>query len=112
MALSIDTPDVSWSEQYVTLGGSKYLFTYSFNSRDERWRLDISLGSQVVVSGLKIMENQFLVGSYALESFDHGDLICVRFEDDGLPVGRNNLGVNKPYTLQYYTNEEIALLGG
>lgn len=110
MALTIDTPSAAWAEQDLTLDGKKYTFTYTFNERDSRWRFDITLDGQVVISGVKIMENQFLLGHYALPDFAHGDIVCVRFEDDGTPVGRNNLGLGKPYTLQYYTNEELALL--
>lgn len=112
MALTIDTPEAAWAEQALTLAGKKYLFTYSFNGRDERWRIDISLDNEPVISGVKIMENQFLLDIYSLPNFDHGDLVCVRFEEDGLPVGRNNLGLGKPYSLQYYTNEELLTLEG
>lgn len=112
MALTIDTPTAAWAEQSLTLNGKKYLFTYSFNERDERWRFDISLAGTVVIPGVKVMENQFFLQHYVLPDFDHGDLVCVRFEEDGKPVGRDNLGLGKPYVLQYYTNEEIDILGG
>jgi hypothetical protein len=112
MALTIDTPTAPWADQSLTLGGKKYTFTYSYNERDSRWRLDISLAGAAVISGVKVMENQFLLGRYILPDFDHGDIVCVRFEDDGNPVGRDNLGLGKPYVLQYYTNDELALLEG
>ena len=112
MALTIDTPTAAWSEQNLTIDGKKYTFTYSYNERDSRWRFDISLAGSVVISGVKVMENQFLLGMYVLPDFDHGDIVCVRFEDDGLPVGRDNLGLGKPYSLQYYTNDELETLEG
>jgi hypothetical protein len=112
MALTIDVPNPAWSEQQLTLDGKKYTFIYSYSDRDERWRIDISLAGVVIISGVKIMENQFLLSRYRLPDFDHGDLACIRYEEDGKPVGRNNLGLVEPYALQYYTNDEIALLGG
>lgn len=110
MALTIDTPDAAWSEQFLTLGGKKYLFTYTYNDSDERWRFSISLSGTILVSGIKILENQFLLDQYILSDFDHGDIVCVRFEDDDKDVGRDNLGLGKPYSLQYYTNDELSSL--
>lgn len=110
MPLIIDTPSSSWSQQDVTLGGKKYTFVYKYNSRDERWRLSISIGGTEIISSVKVMENQLLLGRYILPDFDHGDLACVRSEDDGKPVGKDNLGAGKPYELLYFTNEELAEL--
>ena len=110
MSLTIDTPTAAWAEQDLTLDGKKYVFTYSFNERDSRWRFDVTLAGTAVISGVKIMENQFLLGHYVLADFDHGDIACVRFEEDGLPVGRDNLGLTKPYSLVYFTNDELAEL--
>ena len=112
MALTIDTPNAAWSEQNLTLGGVKYTFIYQYNARDSRWRFDIFLSGSTIITGVKVMENQFLLSRYVLPDFDHGDIACVNFEDDGKPVGRDNLGLGKPYSLQYYTNDEIAILEG
>ena len=110
MALSIPVPEGANTIQEVALGGFRYIFEYSFNDRDQRWRLSISLSNTVVVSGIKIMENQSLLSDYSLDDFSHGDLYCVRIEDDGKFVGRDNLGQGKPYEIFYLTNEEIAEL--
>jgi hypothetical protein len=110
MPLSIPIPDVAWSEQDVSLGGSNYTFTYQYNSRDSRWRFDLALEDTVVISGVKVVENQSLLDRYKLDDFNHGDIFCLRVEDDNSDVGRNNLGIGKSYELVYYTNAELAAL--
>ena len=109
MSLIIDTPDASNSTQFVTLGGLRYEFVYKFNDRDSRWRLSIALDGIDVKTGIKIMEDQSLLSRYVLPSFDHGDILCIRLENDDNPVGRNNLGLNKSYSLVYFTNEELGI---
>lgn len=107
MPLKINVPDSGWSEQNISLNGVTYRFEFHFNGRDERWRMDIYLEDTPVIKGIKIMENQSLLGRYNLEDFDHGDIFCFRMEEDGNPVGRDNLGISKPYQLVYYSNDEI-----
>lgn len=108
MALKIPVPGTAYSNQEVTLAGIKYNFKFQYNGRDSRWRLSILLGDTTVISGVKIMENERLLWRYRLPQFQHGDLFCIRFKDDGKEVGRDNFGVDKAYELLYLTNEEIT----
>lgn len=110
MPLVLPTPQSTWSSQDVTLAGRDYTFEYRYNTRDKRWRVDIYSEETPVVLGLKIMENQSLLSNYRLPLFDHGDIYCLRSKDDGLPVGRYNLGQDRAYSLLYYTNEELAAI--
>jgi hypothetical protein len=110
MALRIPIPDSAWSEQDVSLGGINYTFTFSYNSRDSRWRFDLTINEVVVISGIKVVENQFFLERYALSGFDHGDIACIRSEEDGKDVGRDNFGIDKSYELVYFTNEELVAL--
>lgn len=106
--LKLPVPSAAWSSQNITLGGLDYTFIYSYNTRDERWRVSIYLNEDPVILGIKIMENQRLLNDYILSNFDHGDVICFRVKDDGLPVGRNNLGIDKAYELVYFSNSELG----
>jgi hypothetical protein len=108
MPLSLPVSQASWSTQNISLSGTDYTFIYSYNTRDERWRFDIYLNEEPVILGIKIVENQIFLGKYLLPDFNHGDIACLRVKDDGLPVGRDNLGIDKSYELVYFTNEEIA----
>ena len=110
MPISLPVPSVSWAITSITLGGLEYSFTYSFNERDNRWRFDVVLGGEVVISGVKVLENQSLLSRYILDDFDHGDVYCVQVDEDEDPVGRNNLGIGLSYGLVYLTNAEIAEL--
>lgn len=108
MPISIDVPEAAWSTQEIPLGGLNYTFNYSYNDRDSRWRLDIKLGETDVISGLKLIESQRLLNQYNLTNFNHGDLVVIRYEDDGKPVTFDNIGLNKPYELVYLTNAELG----
>lgn len=108
--LTLPVPAQSWSTQDLTLGGLDYQFVYSFNERDERWRLSIYFEEEPVLLGLKLMENEFLLSNYITPTFNHGDIGVLRVKNDGKPVGRDNLGQDKSYELTYLTNQELAEL--
>jgi hypothetical protein len=105
--LKVNVPPSPWSEQSITLAGIEYRFIFSFNERDQRWRLDIYVQDVPVIHGIKIMENQSFLYLYNLESFIHGDLSCIRMKKDNKDVGFDNFGYNKAYELIYFTNDEI-----
>ncbi len=108
--LSINIPDSADADQNITLGGLDYKFTTRYNTRDSRWRLSISRQDVSVIDGIKIMKNQDLLNGYLLAEFSHGTLFCLRLKDDNLPVGRDNLGIDKAYELIYATNLEVENL--
>ena len=112
MALSLNIPEVAWSTQEVTLGGLEYTMVLKFNTRDKRWRLSLYRSGVPLVVGIKLVESQPLLYRYPLEDFSHGELYVFRNEQDNLPVGRDNLGIGKPYELRYYSNAEIAEIVG
>ena len=106
--ININVPNASWSESLHILSGIQYEFTFRYNERDNRWRLDIrSLGVDVDL-GVKIMENTNLLEFRDLPLFDHGVLYCIRIKDDGKLCTRDNLGIDLPYEILYMTNEEFA----
>lgn len=109
LALQIPTTK-AWNKTSITLGGVDYEFTLRFNGRDSRWRMDIEKDGLMLVAGLKLVENNFLLTPYRLDEFNHGDIICARLKKDLTPVGRNNLGPNKSYQLIYYTYNELEAL--
>ena len=107
MALFINIPDSANSEQLVTLGGLEYTFQSTFNSRDQRYRLSISQRGAVIIDNMKLMEGITLTGKYDLPLFDHGELFVIKAESTEDPIGRNNVGFNKPYELLYLTRSEL-----
>jgi hypothetical protein len=112
MALSISIPDSAWSSQSITLGGSDYNITLTWNDRDSRWRFSLLQDEVSIVSGIKLVENQSLLSRYILPDFLHGDIFVLRSKQDGQFVGRDNLGIGKAYELVYFTNEELEAIGG
>jgi hypothetical protein len=107
MALSINIPDSANNEVRVALGGLDYTFSYSFNTRDQRYRLDILQRGTAIIRGLKLMESALITSKYDLPLFDHGQLAVVRLERTSFDAGRNNMGFGKAYALIYFSNEEL-----
>jgi hypothetical protein len=108
MATSIPVPESAYKTIIIALNDESYDLTFRFNEADERWRVTIEKEGTVIFEGLKIVEEQWLLAQYHLPLFNHGSLYCKRIYDDGLPVGRSNLGLGKPYELIYFSKEEIA----
>jgi hypothetical protein len=109
MALSINIPDSSNNEVKVALGGFDYTFQYSFNTRDQRYRLSILQRGFPIIRGLKLVESSLITDKYDLPLFDHGQLIVVRLQETDLGAGRSNMGFGKAYGLVYFSNEELGI---
>ncbi len=110
MPLTLETPTTANEELETSLAGIVYKFKYSFNTRDQRWRLSIYRENAPVILGIKIVENVSLLSQYILDDFDHGDIFCIRSKDDGKDVGLDNLGIGEAYELIYFSNEELQQL--
>lgn len=107
MAVEIPVPDSSYSEVNISLSGSTYNIIYKLNSRDNRLYFDIYLEDSLIKSGIKVMEDQSLLGRYLLDDFLHGDIFCLSKENTNDDVSLDNIGFNKPYGLFYLTNSEL-----
>ena len=108
MAVRVNVPEAAWASQEVTLNGVTYGFTFKYNNTDSRWRLTLSQSGTEIISSIKVMENQALTSRYTRDEFNHGELFCFRFKDDGLPVGRDNFGIGKAYELLYLSNIDLG----
>ena len=107
MALRIPVPDSSWSTQNISLGGQDYEFEFKYNGREDRRRFSVKQEDTPIVTGMKIVENQIFFLNYNLPLFAHGDILCLRVLQDNKQVGRDNLGLDKPYELFYYSYTEL-----
>ena len=105
--IQIGVPDTPHSQQDLSLNSQFISLELTYNSRDARWRLNLYKDNAIVFSGITIMEEQFLLANYSSTGFS-GELVCLRIKDDNLPVGRDNLGVGKPYGLFYVTPAELV----
>lgn len=105
----ISVPDSANTETPVSLGGESYSFKFSFNSTNDKYYLDIIYQGVTIISGLKLIPNVYLLKKYALSNFSHGDLIVVNMNNTPDDVGRDNLGIGKPYELFYISNEEFDI---
>ena len=104
--IEIEVPDTEHSVQEVVLGSQRCSLEFTFNSRDQRWRFNLSVEDEKVFSGITIMENQSLLSQYNSSVF-LGDLACIQTQGGPSFVGRDNLGIDKPYRLYYFSAVEL-----
>lgn len=105
--IRLNVPDSAWSTANFVLGETLYEGVFTYNSRDKRWRLSLYREGQPVIRGLKLMENQPLLNRYVIDNWGGGEIFTLRSKDDGEPVSRDNLGLNKSYELVYFTQNEV-----
>lgn len=109
MILRIPVPKVSFATNSVSLGGQSYNFTFRFNERSNRWKLDISTAEgEVVRNGLTLIEGVFPLSHLYTPNFLHGVLSVQQTKDGTEPAGRDNLGIGKQYELLYFSVDELS----
>ena len=109
MPISVSVPENTYVDQRIVLGEVEYIFKHTYNTRNERRYLDIYIEDREILSGIMLIEGgQFLLQSYILPDFNHGDLAVIRIKEDGKPATIDNIGIDKAYELMYFTNEELG----
>lgn len=105
----IHTPNTAHSEQRITLDGVAYVIEYKFNVRNNGWYINLYNSSKTTeyISGVKLTPNQNLTGRYVTDALSNGDIWCARMKNDNEDLGRNNLGIDKSYTLVYFSDDEL-----
>lgn len=107
MAYSILVPDAEWSEQVVTLGGTTFTLGLKYKQRTGRWYMSLnSVDGTPLLTEKKIVDGQTLTGLFDIEGM-YGDIICERAYGTDVYPTRDTLGIGKPFTLMYLTEEEL-----
>ena len=93
----------------VSIKGVSYKFTYRWNSRTSRWKLDIeSNDSSVKVYGLTLIENIDLTSHLLSIGFTWGGFIMVvPITNTSDTLGRSNFGSDKDYELMFIDYLEL-----
>jgi len=104
--IKIPTPSESFASQKVSLAGKTYEFVFRYNAYADVWQLDIFLNKQAVITGQSLVVSSPLFYAKPIKNFDHGVLLVLRNSESKERLGRNNLGLNKLYSLYYYSNAE------
>jgi len=108
MPTRIPVPNTSFATQIVSLGGESYEFTFRYNERSERWKLDISTTDGVVVrNGITLVEGIFFTEHLILPEFDHGMLGVLQLKAADRKASRHNLGIDRQYELIYISYDEL-----
>lgn len=104
----LPTPTSSWVTHKASLAGKTYKLTYRFNEYQQRWMLDIYLNDTPVILGQMIIEGSILFYGKPIKDFDHGVIVPLRNREGTSKIGKDNLGIDKEFSLYYLSNEEWA----
>lgn len=106
--LRIPIPDSAFASERITLNGQTYVFVFRYNSRQERWKLDIQDAfEEPIKNGLTLVENMSITGHLSLPDEFGGDLYCVKLLAGEDRLGRDNVGIGKTHELVYIGDNEI-----
>lgn len=106
--IEIRVPDAAHSSQTVSLQGVDYILEFDYNKREEAWRITIKdVFGEPILYGLKVLPDTAVNGSYQVENFS-GYLFCSRNSGDAQRVVRDNFGIDKDFSLMYFTEEEVV----
>ncbi len=105
----IPVPNIAYSDIEVTLDNVRYLFSYRYNVRNGRWKLDIKdIDDEYIVKGLTLIEQESPTVSLISIDFPDGMISVVRLQKDGLNATRQNTGIGKSYELIYTSFSELT----
>lgn len=105
--LRIPIPLSAYSDQSITLNGQNYIFTFRFNTRSSRWKVDIyDAFENLLVAGITVVEDSLLTYHINLPDTFGGELHCVKLAAGDDRAGRINVGINKTHELVYYGDNE------
>ena len=114
MPVSLSVPlNTPYTSQELVLSNVSYTLRYRINRRydsdNPRIYMDIFLQDEPVILGIKILPNTSLTGRYQLAEFDDGVLFCLQTGKESFP-SLGNVGIDREYSIVYYTNEELEAL--
>lgn len=106
--IEIIIPSVTHSSQVVSLDNRVFTLEIKWNSRNESWYMSLydAQEIQTYISGIKIEPNQNLTTRYNIPNLIRGNIFCIRTKNTTNPIGRDNFGVGKEYSL-FYLRDDI-----
>ncbi len=80
----------------TTIDGTKYTFAFRFNTRADRWIMDIKTGSgDVLVTGIPLLAGVDFLARFNKDiRFPQGNLFLLNLIDENANPGRDDLGSN------------------
>ena len=100
MATRIDTPNIPFSTQIVTLNKVAYQLQFKYSSRFDRWSISLYTreGTPILTGERAIPNQEFLKANDKIDILQ-GYLFIASLSDT--PVTRDNFGTGKDHNLAY-----------
>lgn len=110
MAYNIMVPETDWSSQVVTLGGTTFILELKYKERTQRWYMSLyDSDNNPLLTEKKLVDGQTMTGLWDIQGM-YGGIFCERAYGTDVYPTRDTLGLNKPFNLVYYTQEEMDWL--
>ena len=96
------------SDVDITLEGITYTLQYRFNTRNNRFFLNILRENVELIMGMRLIEFGTPNFSYPFEDVPPGTFLVAQFQkdlEDFATIG--NLGINEDYSLLYINSDEL-----
>lgn len=104
MSVFIPLKDLPNYKETVTLDGTPFDLSFTWNTREQAWHLSIDRDNVRILSGVKIINSWELIGRFANVLLPSGLILVLDLAKlDELP-GRDNLGTD--FKLAYITEVE------
>lgn len=106
--LKLSVPQATNTILRIPLDGVTYDIHFLFNKVTQRHYINIFQGGFLLAAGLKLIDGALIFDKYAISSFNGGQLMVIKAQETTEVVSRDNLGINKPYELVYFSSEELG----
>ena len=87
--------DIPNYEQRITLNGTQYVLSFRYNTRTDRWILDIKTSAdEYIIMGIPILLGTGLIDRFVDDRLPPGYLFAINLEDEFAEGGAEDLGQN------------------
>jgi len=101
----LESPDYTMT---MDLGNNTYTIRMNWNTRSERWHMDIYDNLGGAINGIKVVEYWPLTKNHRSQIAMDGDIVVMRAVEYPKPLAYDSF--NSDYNLVYLTSDEITEL--
>lgn len=88
----------------VTLNGESYVLNIWFSDSTSSYNLTIKQGEEVLIENLRLTQDTPVTFKHDIVGFE-GNIALVQTAATPEPPGKDNVGIGKPYTILYISED-------
>lgn len=95
------------SDVFITIDGEIYNFYFVYNSRNKRIYVTISKDDEVIISGLRMIEGQYVNEIYNYLDLPEGKFLTSALADTDNFATLGNTGIDQEFSFLYLNEDEV-----